>query len=86
MRVARLHRVIARFYEQATASRALEVLTTRAISMPLDAGQAGGISAASGGRWPESSGQVAGYRLVAASDGCRTRTVICMRSLKPSFS
>ena len=32
------------------------------------------------------SGQVAGYRLVAVPDGCTTRTVICMRSLKPSFS
>jgi len=44
---------------------------------------AGGLVLLDDGR---AGGQVAGYRLVAASDGCRTRTVICMRSLKPSFS
>jgi hypothetical protein len=48
-----------------------------------DAGWPTGLVLLDDGR---ASGQVAGYRLVAASDGCRTRTVICMRSVKPSFS
>ena len=120
MRVVRLHRVIARFYEQAltkkrlgrrdrdlghgtsdvrdnfhnTADAAGEQCAwpVRYKSMPLegvggfvllDGSQASGIHA---GGQSRASGQVAGYPLVAASDGRRTRTVICMRSLKPSFS
>jgi hypothetical protein len=52
-------------------------------SMPPGRRLAAGLVLLDGGR---ASGRGACYRLVAASDDCRTRTVICIRSLKPSFS
>jgi hypothetical protein len=120
MRVARLHRVIARFYvhalqaaeltqpqlgvltilisaagpvrpaalaarlmlDRSTISRNLALMQKRGWGA-RDAGWPTGLVLLDGGRDSE---QGAGYRLVAASDGCRTRTVICVRSLKPSFS